>query len=62
MQINLNPEDIACLLKAIKDAQDELCVGKGFPEGTAYYNHLQRIADYFNTLQPLPHRTTAPSA
>lgn len=47
--MNFTPQEIADLLKAISTAQDELCVdhtGVGrFPEGTAYYDRLELLAD-----------------
>lgn len=46
--MKLSPHEIDDLLKAIEDAQDELCVdyeGNRFPEGTAYDRRLTAIAE-----------------
>lgn len=33
------------LLQAISTAMDELCVGPGFPEATAYFVRLEKLVD-----------------
>lgn len=48
--MKFTPEEIADLLQAIGDAQDELCVdleGAGFPEATGFYRRLDALAARF---------------
>lgn len=38
-------QELKDLLAAIADAQEELCVGEGFPEATAYDERLDDLAE-----------------
>lgn len=46
--MDLSTDEIRDLLKAIDDAQNELCVdlvGDKFPEATAYYRRLETLSE-----------------
>lgn len=43
--MNLSINDIDDLLSAIREAQNELCCGDGFPEATAYNERLNVLSE-----------------
>ncbi len=38
-------QEIADLVRAMRDSQAELCTGPGFPEGTGFYDRWEKLIE-----------------
>lgn len=43
--IGLTDQEVADLIQAMRDAQDELCCGPGFPEATGFHERWELLIE-----------------